>query len=554
MKISMISLIILLSLTVTALSSASPDILIQTKVGHDFSSLLINRYKAFCKSLGIKDPFSRRLDKPILLTKSRLNSLLPDGLKDVLNSFGNSLGLNILQTETSVWVHGVSYDVKDLKTNIFVHGQEKDGIVLGADFMAREIRISADKVSLELVIPGPSNTTVFTVDVIRPVVKLDNEGLISSKSLIKIKENKDYLNLEIRDLDFSKLVNNLSESQEKIDLEFERIFIPNVSLKVGNRTVKFSPEKIESLILSYRPVIREILVAQAAEILKSNAFEFSQQLVDNFKIKKDYWISTPVLQAKFSLGNISSSADGKSLQLLMPADFCTTENYKENLENCVAKKASTISPSRLNHNHFKESLAIVQDYLENDDEGLVASLSEDYLNKLMVTTYEAGLWDSALKAANVKLGQNLMKLFLNQKGDTATFIMDVIYEPSNMERIMTGSTLIRFPLAVDISFKIEKKDDIPHISVRLENVDTSDETLISGRDGFVSSVQNIPRFKAKVAKAIRQKISHLAHKDLIELKYPEFKDLGLEKIEFVSDGNGRMNAIMRLEDLLSKKR
>jgi hypothetical protein len=172
----------------------------------------------------------------------------------------------------------------------------------------------------------------------------------------------------------------------------------------------------------------------------------------------------------------------------------------------------------------------------------------------MVTTYEAGLWDSALKAANVKLGQNLMKLFLNQKGDTATFIMDVIYEPSNMERIMTGSTLIRFPLAVDISFKIEKKDDIPHISVRLENVDTSDETLISGRDGFVSSVQNIPRFKAKVAKAIRQKISHLAHKDLIELKYPEFKDLGLEKIEFVSDGNGRMNAIMRLEDLLSKKR
>ena len=43
-----------------------------------------------------------------------------------------------------------------------------------------------------------------------------------------------------------------------------------------------------------------------------------------------------------------------------------------------------------------------------------------------------------------------------------------------------------------------------------------------------------------------------SHKDLIELRYPELKGLGLDKVDFLSDGNGRMNAIMRLEDLLAE--
>jgi hypothetical protein len=42
----------------------------------------------------------------------------------------------------------------------------------------------------------------------------------------------------------------------------------------------------------------------------------------------------------------------------------------------------------------------------------------------------------------------------------------------------------------------------------------------------------------------------LKGKDILDLRYPELKGLGLETVEFVSDGNGRMNALMKLSDLI----
>ena len=44
----------------------------------------------------------------------------------------------------------------------------------------------------------------------------------------------------------------------------------------------------------------------------------------------------------------------------------------------------------------------------------------------------------------------------------------------------------------------------------------------------------------------------LNNRDIIELRYQELNGLGLEKLNFQSDGFGRMNVTMRLEDLLEE--
>ena len=104
-----------------------------------------------------------------------------------------------------------------------------------------------------------------------------------------------------------------------------------------------------------------------------------------------------------------------------------------------------------------------------------------------------------------------------------------------------------------MAVRIEKHDNEPVVIIRLNDVDTTDDTLINGRpdEGIVSTVKNA-RFKGKIAKAIRTRLSTLRAKDIIELRYPEFQGIGLDKVDFLSDGNGRMNAIMRLEDLIEE--
>lgn len=100
--------------------------------------------------------------------------------------------------------------------------------------------------------------------------------------------------------------------------------------------------------------------------------------------------------------------------------------------------------------------------------------------------------------------------------------------------------------------RIEKHNDEPVAIVRLNDVDLTDDTLINGKPEFniVSSIGSIPRFKGKVVNTIKEKLSSLTNKDIVELRYPEFKDLGLEKVDFLSDGNGRMNAMLSLKDLM----
>jgi hypothetical protein len=80
-------------------------------------------------------------------------------------------------------------------------------------------------------------------------------------------------------------------------------------------------------------------------------------------------------------------------------------------------------------------------------------------------------------------------------------------------------------------------------------MDTSNETLLNGKPemGVVSNIHSL-RLKKKVLATLRAETAGLENTDVLELQYPEFRGLDLDKVNFVSDGNGRMNALILLKD------
>lgn len=531
----------------------SPDILIDSKLDYDFSEILVNKFRTLAKNYKIKDPFTNHFKEPILLNESEVGNLLPENSKELIRDFGNAIGLNIIKTETKVWLHGFSYDVKGFKTNLKAQEQTQNSITIGTNFSAEELSLAADKISFTFVIPGKNNSPVFNVDVIKPVISASEEKLINFFANIKINDEKDHYKFQIKQANFDQMAHGLISSSRDINFDYERIIIPKVSLKIGNKTVNFSPEKIENLIRTHHEAIKGILLSEAAKALRSNTSQAALKVLEQYKLNKEYWLSSPILASQFQIGKLAST-DGDNLEVNLPGDFCTSEKFDKLKKLCVNAKTTQTSLTRLTIRNHKESVSIMKDLMRNGEANIVASISEDYVNKLLVTTYDAGLWKNALDEAGVTLGPNKVTMRLDRRGDSGTLIMDVIYNPSKMERVLTGSHEIRFPLVLDISLRIEKHDEDPVVIVRLNDVDMSDETLIHGRpqEGIVSTIKDIPRFQSKVVKTIREKLSSLRAKDLIELRYPEFKGLGLEKIDFLSDGHGRMNAIMRLEDLLEE--
>lgn len=539
---------------VNAEAFKAPDIIIDSKLDFDFSGLLINKFQQLLKNYKMKDPFSGHIKEPILVNESEIGEYLSGDSKALIKDFGNAVGLNFIEADTKVYMHGFAYNVKGFSTNLKASEQTHTGLIIGTDFSASEVSLSADKISLSLVIPGRNNSPIFNVDIINPEIIASEEKLVNFYTKIKILDNKDHFKLQIKEANFDKMARGLLSRPGDIELNYERIDIPKVSLKIGSKTVNFSPVKIQNLIRKNHESIKGLLLAQVAGILKSNTTEAAFKVLEQFKVNKEFWMNTSLIDSQFKIAQFTSTFQGENLQIDMPGDFCTSQKFKKLQKDCVNNKDTKTAISRLNQNMHKNSVRNMKDMMNSGYANIVASISEDYLNKLIVTTYDAGLWKSTLDENGIELGENKMSLRLDKRGDSGTLVMDVIYKPTRLERVMTGSKVIRFPLVLDVAIRVEKIDGEPVVIIRLNGVDDSDETLINGRadQKMVSTVKDIPRFKGKVASTIREKLSGLRNKDIIELRYPEFKGLGLDKVDFLSDGNGRMNAIMSLEDLLEE--
>ena len=533
-------------------SFKSPDILVDSKLNYNWSSVLIKKFRKLLRNYKLNDPFSIHFIQPILLNESKVSDLLPEKSKLFINDFGNSVGLNFLEGNTKIWIHGFNYDVKGFSTELKASEQQKDGLILDTDFSASEVYLNAEKISINLVIPGKNNSPIFKVDILNPVIKTRNEDIINFFAKIKIKDNLDSFKLLILKANFDKMANGLVNKSDEILINYDRILVPVTSLKVGSKTINFSPAKIEKIIRDNHSAIKGILLSQMADIIRSNTTEAAFKVLEQYKLSKEYWISSSALQSQFLIKNFSSSSGKDNIEIDMPGDFCTNEKFNQLKALCLKNKITKTSESRLKIHHYVNSLTQMKETIENGDANIVVSVSEDYINKLLVTTYDAGLWKESLDEAGVELGPNKVIMRLDRKGDSGTLLLDVIYKPTKVEKVLIGARVIRFPLVLDVSLRIEKIEGEAVVIIRLNDVDSSDDTLIYGRQDhkLVSTIKDIPRFKFKVAKTIRERLSVLREKDIIELRYQELNGLGLEKVNFLSDGSGRMNAMMKLEDLL----
>jgi hypothetical protein len=118
------------------------------------------------------------------------------------------------------------------------------------------------------------------------------------------------------------------------------------------------------------------------------------------------------------------------------------------------------------------------------------------------------------------------------------------------QRLALGAQVIRFPLVMKASIKIENEGRTPIIIVKAEDVNLTDDLLLNGRPdlGMESNIKEL-RMKKKVLATIKKEIAAAKGEILMDIKYPELRGMGLENTYFKSDGSGRMHAYLRLIDL-----
>jgi len=532
----------------------APDILINTKLDSDWSGILVSRIRRVVKNFGYPDPFNQEFSKPLIVSEAKVQEYLNPNAKELLNELGHLLNMDFLNGQTQVTIHGLHYDVKGFKTELSGSEEKIDGLSVAAEFSASKVRVSADKVTLSLLIPGIHALPVINIDIINPVILASEDKLINFFAKIQLKDRPDSFKLFLEDANFTNMSACLLEDQNAIKIDYERIVVPAVSVRIGNKLLKFDPKKIEALINSKKDGLKSILVAEAASFLSSGMGEDVLKSINSVSFAKRIWIDSSSIQSMLNIDSFSNEPFGNIVEAKLSGDFCPHELYKIKGQACISDKVTKPVTSRITENHHLISVGATKFLIDQGNANIVVSISEDYVNKVLVSTYDAGLWDAMLTKAGVKMGPNKVFLRMDEKGsNTGTLYMDLLYGVKKIERMAIGAKEVRFPLVIKVGLKIKEDKHIPTFVIHIAGIDISDATLLNGIPelGVVSNIHTL-RMKKKILASLREETAGLNNQNVLELLYPELRGLGLDKIDFVSDGNGRMNALILLQESQEK--
>ena len=543
------------ALTLSMLSSQvlafqAPDVLIDTRLDSDWSGLLVSKIRRLMKNVGQPDPFRQKFAEPVTVSEGVVNDYLNPEARELLTDLGHLLDMDFLNGQTQVTLHGFRYEVRGFKTDLKTTEGKKDGLSISSDFSASKVQVKADKVTLSLIMPGKKALPVINIDIIKPVISAYRDELINFNARLQVKDHGKMFKLFLEQADFSSLANGLVDDGNSIRLDVAGINVPKVSIKIGNKEIKFDPKKIEALLLSKKEGIKGLLVAQVSSMLTGGMANDKMKAVNDISFNKENWIDSSTMQTMIRMESFQGNPQGTSIQATLNGDFCTLPKYAADKENCLKTKTTQPAKTRLTENLHQDSLAELDGLFEGGEANIVVSISEDYVNKALIATYDAGLWTDMLKTAGVMMGPNKVFIRMDEKGSsTGTLYMDVLYTPKKLERMAVGTKEVRFPLAIKVGLKIKSEKGIPTFVIYMSEVDTTDDTLLNGKPeyGVVSNIKKL-RFKKKILDTIRMETASLANKEILSLEYPKMRGMGLDKIDFVADGSGRMNALILLKD------
>lgn len=551
MKRLFLILLALLSLTVLAEPFKSPDLVLVTKLDKDWSLLLVSKIRRLLRNFHILDPFKYSYEGSLLISETTAGTYLPPASREIIRDFGNVLGLDFFNAKTKVTLHGFNYEVKGFKTDLQAIDNSGGNFKAKINLSASEINVEAGKISFDVEIPTQDgrSTPVISIEIVKPVIRAQNDSLVKLLTQIQIIDSGNQLNLKIDELNLDQMMVNLTSGN--IDINYETVNVPRISVRIGNRTVNFSPDKIRAYLRRNHEGIKGFILAQTSKVLKQGVSDAYLALVEKYKVDKMFWLPTPFIRSQIEISQFTNFPRSNDLVINALGDFCTIAGYDKYKDQCVLKKITNIANSRLTSALHDESMLLLRDRMASGDADMMVSASEDYLNKLLASTIDAGLWKDALDQAGIKLGPNNVSLRLNQVGETGMLVLDGIYKMKRLESIATGVREIRFPLVLNVGIRFENQNDVPVLIIRSHSVDTSDNTLINGIPelGVDSSIRRVSRFRSKVLKTIRDAVAGLQGKDILPIPMLELSGLSLEEADFHSDGKGRIFGTLKLEDI-----
>jgi hypothetical protein len=552
MKYLTISLISLMTWTL-AFAEVQQDIVFKSRFDLNSSEFFINQLRIFLANNNFGDPYSQELKKPIVVDLAEAIDEIPQDTQIWIKDLQSVLKLQLFESSYKLNVEKFGYTIKDFNSELKPGKSVEQRVEYVTISYVRGLHLHASKISFEVELKQTQSREPlkFKIEVIEPefIVSPDLTAEISMGWATSILPEN--ISLSLESVDISKIMEKIVSRPDLIDLKIKDILIPEVSVKVGSKVVKFDRLKIKKFFevrrlemkLGLLDILNVNMKERFSNILKDNPKNLMLPKVLSFKgdisgvldVQKMTVNKTEIVQFDFD----GYFCDTNSLSLV--DDFCKNQVIKP-------KERRVIQLSQ-----YQKSLREINRSLIEEKANIAVSVSENYLNQLVEGTIKAGMWADALKENDFTLGPEKAFILAEQNGEKFSLYLDIIYKLKGAQRILVGRNELRFPIKLMIALNVEEIGDIPHFTIKVKEIATNYKLLVEGAPQYgLPTTVNSVRFRNKVVDTIISKVKELDQETLIDIELKELKGTYLDELEFFSDGLGRGTATIGFKKTRTK--
>lgn len=527
-------------------STPTADIIMQTKLDHENSSMIIERAREVLINNGLGDPYRYKMKKPIIAPLDTLIGEAGQNSQLWLKQLQEFLKIKIFESRYDLQITDFSYDISDFDVALNAK-RENDVFVFSAKnrIYKPKLKASSIKVIVSLNRSSTSHQPIFfEIEIVNPVFSIESEAsvdiLMGWESVLSGRK----VNINFKEVDLTKLFLDLNNDPFSYDLDWGDLKVPDLKITIGNKVIKIEQEKLKNYIRENKELMKQaiidiiltkhqlenggqFLLKPDLKITLPSGFSFKSDINGDFNLEKETLISSHVI--RHDVNGI----------------FCLPLLDQSKFKSC-AGHVQPLPPKRtITAAQYEKSMSMFQEYYEKGQASIGLSVSEEYINRLVRTIVEGGLFDT--KGKDFDLGP--LKAFAQSevKGQEFSLYVDVLYKPTKGQRFLIGKKELRFPIKLLAKISLENINGIPFFMVDITQHVSTDEMLRKGipKFGMPSNVESA-RFTKSIVKAIRKGVAPFTGKRLVEVSLEELKGSYLENTQFMADGQGRAMAIINL--------
>jgi hypothetical protein len=519
------------------------DIVIKSRLDQQSSASLIKRARTFLINNDFGDPYNQTLKTPIVVDINKVLEELPSSTQSWIKDWQEIFNLKILESNYKLIIENFSYSIQSFNSELKPSQSDQSRIEYVTLNSVRGLKLSATKIAfqIELNRTQSGEPIKFAVELLAPEFVIAPELMVELPMGWQTALLPDALMLSLHTIDLSRVFAKVVERPDLIDFSVQEISMPQVSVRVGNREIKFDKEKIKKFIASREGDMKMAILDMLQARMQSRLSNIIKGTPQELFLRRTF-STKGVINTIFDLKSMAADISTRILEAKVDGHFCANENDFE-ASQCRGNQLPTKERRKLEIGTFEQSMQEIDLLFTQKRANVAVSISEHYINQLVTAAAQAGVL--VLGSKDFTLGSEKAFMLAEEKGEGFNLYLDIIYKLSSRERVLVGRSELRFPVRLAIGLKIMNKEGIPHLVIKVLSLKTDETLILKGLPKYdlVTNVNTV-RFQKIVLKRIFEDLAPFNQKVLLDLELEEFKDTYLEELDFFSDGHGRANAVL----------